>query len=152
MSELQAIRDRGTKSETHSELIFVDANAESSLQKVEAILTCSLNCSQQIRVFELDTATDGVDYITRTLAGHCDVQTVHLVCQGGDGHLRLGNVYLCDANMESYASRIASWQMAFSTEAEIRIYGCDLDSASGERLVDDLAMLASTQISLNPLS
>lgn len=127
-----------------TEIVFVDSAASDTDDTVQSILASST--SDGIQVVYLDTEENGVESISRVLSEHMDCEKAHIVANGSEGQLQLGNVYLCDANIGSYAGRIAAWQMALANDAKISIYGCDLDSKAGGVLIEDLRVLTAASV------
>lgn len=125
-----------------TEIIFVNSASANVDEALESILAAS--SSDGIDVVFLDMENNGVEVISRVLADRMGYKTAHIVSNGGQ--LQLGNVYLCDANIASYARRIASWQMALASDAQICIHGCELEAKASECLVEDLGVLTSARV------
>lgn len=131
-----------------TEIVFVDSAATNPDDALQSILATS--SSTGIQVVYLDTESNGIELISRALSDQTGFKTAHIVSNGYAGQLQLGNVYLCNANIGSYAGRIAAWQMALSTDAQIRIHGANLESQAGEGLVEDLGLLTSARVTTQP--
>ncbi len=132
----------------HPEIIFIDTCAANRDEALHRILNDS--GSREFRVVFLDRSTDGVETISRVLASPMCFKTAHILAGGGQGKMQLGSVYLCVANIGRYAGKIAAWHLSLSADAEIHIHGCDLNSAEGETLLEDLSVLTSARILAQP--
>ncbi len=125
------------------ELIVIDS-AVSDLDQLLDDLNASGRAAD---LFVLDSERDGIDQITEILEGRSDVLSVHLVTHAEDGAVKLGNLWLGDANLAGYAGQIASWQSALATDADILFYGCELaESDDGRMLLDTVSALTGADV------
>ena len=95
----------------------------------------------------LDNQRDGIDQIGAILAGRTDIGAVHLISHGNNGAVQLGSGTLDLQSLSDRAGEIASWSGAFTPDADILIYGCNVaGSPDGRTLVDGLAKLTGADV------
>ena len=109
------------------ELVFIDSTVEQSDQLVEGLLE-QKNDGRSLEIYFLESDRDGIEQIGEILTGRSGVDAVHLVSHGTDGRVNLGNTWLSNDNLDSYAQNLASWSNALRDGADLLIYGCDLAS------------------------
>uniref|UniRef100_UPI0016047CB9 DUF2341 domain-containing protein n=1 Tax=Stieleria mannarensis TaxID=2755585 RepID=UPI0016047CB9 len=121
------------------EVVFVDAGVENAATLIDGLRGDADQTTQWL-VIELSGDEDGIDQISRSLAGLSGVDAVHLVSHGDGRGLRLGDSRLDIDTADGYSQRIASWAGALDADADLLIYGCDLASSTdGRALIDTLA-------------
>ncbi|MEQ8786456.1 MAG: DUF2341 domain-containing protein [Pirellulaceae bacterium] len=102
------------------------------------------------RTFEihlLDSNRDGVEQITEILAEYHDVDAVHVVSHGTGGAVQLGNTWLNQQSLQSYAGQLAGWGGALAPDGDLLFYGCDLAADEGGReLIDSLKTLCDCDV------
>ena len=81
MTELEAAR---------LELVFVDTGAQ-DYQTLVADLLVGADPQRELEVHLLEGGRDGIGQISEVLAGHDDVDAVHIVAHGTDGAVKLGD-------------------------------------------------------------
>ncbi len=133
--------------EMRRELIFVDAGVEDHAQLV-ADLKAAGGAETQFQVVLLDASTDGLAQISEVLgSGEESWDAVHIVSHGNEEGIQLGSSFLTQASLSNRAGEITGWQTAFSKDADLLLYGCDLASSEqGRGLVDDLAILTGADV------
>ncbi len=90
---------------------------------------------------------DGIEQITEALAGHADLDAVHVLSHGTDGAVKLGDTWLTAENLDAYAGQINRWAGSLTAKADILFYGCDLaGSSDGEQLVEALHALTGADV------
>ncbi len=129
-----------------TELVFIDARVPD-----QAALLADLNAQAQagraIEVVMIAADEDGIARITQTLADRQGVSAVHLISHGDSGSAQLGNTVLDDATLATRAHDVASWGQAFTQDADLLIYGCDVGAqAGGQALVQGLAALTGADV------
>ncbi|QEF96413.1 hypothetical protein Mal15_04410 [Stieleria maiorica] len=128
------------------EVVFVDAGVEDAETLIDGLRADADDATQWL-VIELAGDEDGIDQISRSLAGLSGVDAVHLVSHGDGQGLRLGNARLDLDTATGYAQKIASWAGVLDADADLLIYGCDLASTDdGRELIDTLAALCDCDV------
>ena len=99
------------------------------------------------RCISLDEHQDGIEQISTVLAKYKDVNALHLITHGSAGQLQLGNVTLAQDSLDHNADSLINWRGAFSADADILLYGCDVAaSVEGQQLVTQLAQLTEADV------
>ncbi len=128
------------------ELVFVDTNTPDYQQLLDDILS-QIDPSRSFEIVILDASTDGVDTIGETLGNYKDIDAIHIISHGSDGILELGNNQLDLSYLLREKAQFELWKSAFSEEADILLYGCDLASSlAGERFIDTLSLLTGADV------
>ncbi|NJR26071.1 MAG: DUF4347 domain-containing protein, partial [Richelia sp. CSU_2_1] len=81
-------------------------------------------------VVVLEGDKDAIEQITEILACRTNIESIHIVSHGAPGSLQLGNGRFSEDNLSAYSQQLQGWQSAFSQDAEILIYGCNVASVS----------------------
>ncbi|MEG4973186.1 DUF4347 domain-containing protein [Microcoleus sp. K4-B3] len=79
-------------------------------------------------VVVLETRGDAIAQITRVLATHTNIDSIHLISHGSPGNLQLGKIRLCLDNLKTYEHQLQQWRHALTIDADILIYGCRVAS------------------------
>src|SRR6202008_1527335 len=110
-------------------------------------ITANSNTQHQYDVVLLNSSSDGIKQITRTLAGMRDVSAVHIISHGADGEVELGKDALNFESLLGNAPQIKSCGNALAPGADLLIYGCDVaQNADGRALVDALSRLTGADV------
>ncbi len=128
------------------ELVIIDASTPDYQQLVDDLLQ-SDDEGREIEVVVLDADQNGVEQISAVLAGHRDLDAVHVISHGRGGGVQLGSEWLSADTLGAQASQIAGWSSALTAEADLLFYGCNLAATeSGQALVDTLALLTGADV------
>jgi hypothetical protein len=84
------------------ELVIFDSGVENLQQLIEGI-------KPGVDWVVLNRNQDGIEQITRILANHPDITTLHIISHGAPGCLFLGNTQLNLETLESYTTQLQSW-------------------------------------------
>jgi|GEM_PF-5360790 len=84
------------------ELVIFDSGVENLQQLIDGI-------KPGIDWVVLNQNQDGVEQITRILANHPGIKTLHIISHGAPGCLFLGNTQLNLATLEGYTTQLQSW-------------------------------------------
>lgn len=120
------------------ELVFVNSDVTDYRSFLRDLTT---GASQSGRVFEvviLKADQDGLAQITAELQRRrgTDLDAIHFVTHGRDGAVKFGNTWIDAAEFAVNRQRIESWRLAFSENADLLFYGCDLaGTLAGQRLL-----------------
>lgn len=139
------------------EIVVIDAALTDAASLLND-LAAQQAAGRQLEVLTLHAGEDGIARITELLAQRNNIQALHVLGHGADGVVLLGGTQLSSASLLARAGEIAGWGRAFSSNADVLIYGCDVASGNaGRQLVEDLAALtgcdvaASTDITASTL-
>jgi len=103
--------DMSSGRETSVELVFIDANAGDVNQLVNDLLEQQGN-ERSFEICLLDGNGNGIEQISEVLAGRSGIDAIHLVSHGTEGKVKLGDTWLSNNNIDSYAGEIAGWSNA----------------------------------------
>lgn len=124
-------------SNTHSagKLVFLDG-ALSDAQLLTAAIP------EGYETIVLDSQTDGIQQISDVLAGYRDIESLHIVTDGDDGQIRLGNQDLTRSSIILYEDLLIEWTDSLTDTADVLLYGSNVAaSESGQAFVDQLSFL-----------
>lgn len=127
------------------ELIFIDT----ATPDYEQLVTDITNRDKQIHyvIYLLDGEQDGIQQINDLLAGHNDIDAIHLVGHGSEGNISLGNSLLNGNSIHQYTALLNNWQTTLNADADLLIYGCNLaGNEAGRDLVKALGQLTGADI------
>ena len=128
------------------EIVFVDTSTQNYEQLVADIRGRS-GPGTQTEVVLLDAERNGIAQISEALAGRSDIDAVHILSHGETGALKLGNVWLTQAQLTNYGTELQSWRGALSPDADLLIYGCEVaGSAAGQQLLTGLSQLTGADV------
>jgi hypothetical protein len=100
-----------------------------------------------LEVIILDGKRDGISQITEILGKRQRISSLHLVSHGSSGSIQLGNSYLSVETLNNYVSDLQKWSKAFTTQAELLIYGCEVAKGEkGRNLIARLSELTGAKI------
>ncbi len=74
----------------------------------------------------LDANRDGVAQITQLLQKRQNIAALHIISHGKPGSVQLGNIWLNQANLETYALQLIQWRASLTHNADILLYGCHI--------------------------
>jgi len=128
------------------ELVIVDTDTPNFQFLLDDLLNQQTS-ERQFDVLLLDNNQNGIDQITAALGNYQNLDAIHIVSDGNNGNIDLGNSTLSYNNIDLYSSDIASWSNALAQDADILIYSCELASgAEGINLIDSLSVLTGADI------
>ncbi|MEA2093631.1 MAG: DUF4347 domain-containing protein [Pseudomonadota bacterium] len=127
------------------ELIFVDTDTPEYKTLLSDLLTYPDDTTYQ--VFELDNTQDGITQIAAVLGGFDNVSALHILSHGTEGTIDMGGATLDNDTLAANADLVRSWGSAFTENADILIYGCNLAAnEAGQSLVNNLATLTGADV------
>lgn len=74
----------------------------------------------------LKAEEDGIAQLQSLFPLYPNLSSLHLVCQGAPGQMRIGTTLLSEVNLWAYADELRQWRDSLNDNAEILIYGCNL--------------------------
>ncbi|MGB3264630.1 MAG: DUF4347 domain-containing protein, partial [Microcoleus sp.] len=102
------------------------------------------------QTYILENSTDAVEQITAILAQHQGIETLHIITHGGSGKIYLGTAELNSSNIENYSHQLQQWRNAFTANASIILYGCNVAAGeTGRQFLTQLHQLTGANISAN---
>jgi hypothetical protein len=130
---------------TASILIFVDATVDDYQSLIQG-------ANPTAKVVVLDPSYDGIQQISDGLESnrsitHRQSTSLHIVCHGSEGSLRLGSTQLNSSNLGQYAAQIQQWRDSLTEDADILLYGCNVAStADGKAFVRQISHLTGAEV------
>jgi len=131
-------------------LLTVVAAAEATADEVREIAFVDARVAQDLQitgvrdgmlVFLLDAGQDGIEQISKILAGFQGLDAVHLLSHGNAGQVTLGSTLMDADALAEYADALREWGHALRSGGDLMLYGCNV--AEGERGIDFVKRLAS---------
>jgi hypothetical protein len=127
------------------ELIVVDAQVPDAEQLLASLTAGKAEGSYTVHW--IGAQQDGISTLSALLEQQRGVTALHLISHGTDGQLQLGATSLDATALRSRLVEISAWQSAFTADADLLLYGCDVAAtAHGQQFVDDLALLTGTDV------
>ncbi len=131
------------------ELVIVNSNTPNFQFLVDGFLKQQSN-ELQFDTLILNNNQNGIEQITTALNNYQSLDAVHIITQGNNGQVQLGDSNLSYDNIDAYSGDIANWGNALSQNADFLIYGSNLsNSDTGLSLIDSLSVLTGANISEN---
>lgn len=131
---------------TPKELVFVDTSAP-EYDKLLFDLLEERDDGRIVEVVLLDGDRDGIEQITQELAGHEELDAVHIVSHGAGGQVKLGNAWLSIGNAEGYAGDLVRWGNSLTDGTDVLLYGCDLAGGEdGEALIEAVSLWTGADV------
>merc|ERR1712178_23936 len=120
-------------------LVLIDGNVDHPQQLKEGV-------ARGTSTIILDPNQDGVEQISKILATHTNIDSVHLVSHGWSGGLQLGNSELSLDTFEQYLSQVGTWAKKL-TGASLLLYGCQVAlGEQGRRFLERLRQVTGANI------
>jgi hypothetical protein len=121
---------------------------DSTVQNYQSLVNnLRSDIQSESQVVVLDPQQNGVEQITQVLAEQDQLDSLHLLSHGMPGKVFLGTSELSLDNLDEYSQAIARWSDAFTTDAEILLYGCEVAAdTQGQQFVQQLSRLTHTDI------
>ncbi|MEL6232557.1 MAG: DUF4347 domain-containing protein [Cyanobacteria bacterium J06627_3] len=121
------------------QLAFVDAG----LAHIDTLIQGLENT----KVVLIDRGQDGISQITQTLTQYQNLDSVHIFSHGTNGTLQLGDAVLGGGTISHYQSQLRQWRSAFSEQADLMLYGCNLAAgAASLTLLDQINELTGADV------
>jgi Ca2+-binding RTX toxin-like protein len=121
-------------------LVVVDSTVRDYQGLVDSI-------SPDTEVIVLNFTQNGIEQITKALARHRNLRSLHILSHGEAGALRLGNTWITSETLEQYANSLRAWAKALAVNANILLYGCRVaSSAIGQAFVQQFSQLTGAVV------
>ncbi len=125
---------------TQREIVFVDHR----VQDPEVLLR---GLDDNLQVVALDAGSDGLGQIAAALKGMQDVAAIHIIAEGNDGELYLGDSRLTNDNLADFAGQLGAIGAALAETGDTLFYGCNLaESDRGKAFIDLYAQLTGADV------
>jgi hypothetical protein len=125
---------------TGSSLAFVDGSLADYQSLIEGL-------APGTEVITLDGSGDELLQMTQVLVGRSNLSTLAVFSHGAAGSLTLGNQLVTTDTLQSYSSIVQGWASAFTEDADILLYGCNVAAGSlGEAFIQDLSALTGADV------
>lgn len=144
LPEFTATTDAGM--DATQELIAIDSHVE-NLEQLVADLRAQQAAGRDIDILIIDQVQDGLDQLTTALADYSRLESLYIVGHGNQDGVQLGNQWLTANEISDRSSQLADWRSAFTTDADIVFYGCNLaSSGAGQTMLDVFARATGTDV------
>ena len=125
-------------------LVVVDPSTPDYQSTIDEL---AARTGERLAVHVLDADSDGVTQLTDLLNEQTNVSTLHLLSQGEDGKLSLGDASVGLTDLLARAEEVGGWRSSFANDGSVLIHGTDLAAAQGQNLVTTLGELTRTTVS-----
>lgn len=144
MSSTQSLSQKspliGDRSVTASILVIVDA----AVENYQYLLASPL---LGMEVCVLNDQTDGIAQMKSLLSPSQNWASLHLICHGAPGRLKVGSTCLSEDNLWAYADQFRQWRSYLTQTTELIIYSSELTtSRAGLALVSWLGLLTGAKV------
>jgi Ca2+-binding RTX toxin-like protein len=127
-------------SPTPSILVVVDPTVEHYQSLVETI-------SSDAELLILSPDQDGMQQISQALCDRRGVSSLQIISHGHAGHVQLGTAQVELDTLESYIPQLQSWADAFSADADILLFGCNVAATdAGKAFVRRFSQLTGATV------
>ena len=128
------------------EIVFIDKRVPEWQVLVDDLVSHN-DGSRQVEIFLLDPHRDGVEQIGQVLGQRQEIAAVHLISHGSAGSVELGSGTLNFDTLLTRATQIKGWGDAFTANADLLIYGCDVAATQdGQALITALSRLTGADV------
>jgi Domain of unknown function (DUF4347)/Bacterial Ig domain len=118
-----------------TEVVFVD----SDVPDIQDLIN---GAKPGVKVFTIDSGSDGLQQISNILAAHnfSNLTAIDIVGHGTSGEFTIGSTSLTDGNLGGEAQNLASIGKALVPGGDLMLYGCDVaQGAAGQQFITDLS-------------
>ena len=119
------------------ELILINDNVNDVGQLV-ADIEQNDSPERSLEVVILNNKLDGIEQVTETLSEYKDLDAVHFITHGRDGHLSIGNDWIDSNDLLENSDKISNWGEALNEEGDILLYGCSIAPVRTGRILSTL--------------
>lgn len=131
------------------ELVVVDTSVD-GFELLANDLLEQTGPERSLEFLYLNSSVNGLEFLSEILAARTQVDALHIISHGSEGTFRLGNQWITASVLNHNADQISQWSSAFTEDADILIYGCDVASSeAGVGLANRLAELTKADVALS---
>ncbi|MEW8660421.1 MAG: FG-GAP-like repeat-containing protein, partial [Candidatus Thiodiazotropha endolucinida] len=128
------------------ELVIIDPATPDYQPLVDDLISRNGD-GRNFEIVLLDSADNGIDQLSETLAQYRELDAIHLISHGSEGEIQLGDAILNLEELQQSAEQIGAWGQALNTGGDWLFYGCDIAStATGERFIEQFAALTGADV------
>ncbi|MBI3898161.1 MAG: DUF4347 domain-containing protein [Gammaproteobacteria bacterium] len=132
--------------EARKELVLIDPRVSDYGQIVSDLLGPRTD-GRSIDIVVLDPTRDGIQQVSDALADRHDLSALHIISHGRAGTVELGATELDANTLFDNAGAIQQWRNAFTDDADIMLYGCDVAATpNGHVLIDALSRFTGADV------
>jgi hypothetical protein len=143
---LGGIGELQPQNDVRRELVILDPGVQNSAA-LRDLLSARQEAGRDLELVVLDANRDGVEQIRDILSRYHDLDALHLLSHGTADGLQLGSTWLDAQTISGYGDVIRGWGGAFSGDADVMLYGCDLAASdAGRSLVETLGQWTKTDV------
>ena len=122
------------------EVVFIDTSVANYQSLVNGV-------KSGVEVVLLDASQDGLSQIAVWAQTHSGYDAIHIISNGDEGSLSLGNITLDNSSLSSRSADLAVIGSALTDSGDILLYGCDVAQGSdGLAFISELAALTSADV------
>ncbi|MGO4392251.1 Ig-like domain-containing protein [Variovorax sp. M-6] len=101
-----------------------------------------------VGIVEFDGSRNGLAQIAQWAATQSGLDAIHILSHGSEGMVNLGSQQLTESSLASAATQaeLAELGRALSADGDLLLYGCDVASGSGARLLDGIARATGADV------
>lgn len=138
---LLALADLPVQSAPVTEVVFVDSQLDGATALAQQLQAPGR------AVYLLDSSAAGLDQISRLLAPHSNLSSIHIISHGDDGVLSLGSQQVTSTTLQAESGHLAAIGKTLSVTGDILLYGCDVaQTAVGQQFVRQLSTLTGADV------
>ena len=138
---LDRVSDASSDGHVRHEIVFVDTTVRDYQTLIAGI------DNPNTRIVLLDPNKDGLQQIADVLKQSGQMDAVHIISHGAEGHLDIGSTVLSLETMQTYTEQLSEIKSHLTENADILIYGCDFGKgADGQQAADMLANLTGADV------
>jgi len=128
------------------ELVVIDHRTPDATELL-ADLERNASDDTRFKIVMLGADDRGIDVVTETIQQFSNINALHIISHGSDGHVQMGAQVLNEDSLEQYSESIGDWRNGLVTDADILIYGCDVaGSKNGRDFIASLADLTGADV------
>lgn len=127
-------------------LVFIDARVENADQLAQDVMAHS-SANRPTEVVMLDLQHDGLDQIQAALQGRHDIAAIHVLSEGNDAGIYLGNIFVSESALQSHSAAMEAIRESLTPNGDFLLYGCNVaNTPEGKDFVAKLASLIDADV------
>ena len=145
-SSPSGVASAATVTQSQHEIIFVDAGVPDAQTLIDAVLAAR-GANAGIEIVRLNAESDGLEQISKVLAGEQGLDAIHIISHGDAGRLQLGSSLVDAQALTDHANGFAAWRAALTADADLLLYGCDVAAGgAGQAFMQALAQATGADV------
>ncbi len=126
------------RSSSIDRLVFIDPSIENAQSLASSAIVGT-------KVVMLNASQDGIEQISKVLAGYQNVASVHILSHGSMGSITLGQSTLNLGSLSHYRDELKTWSDALSPGADLLLYGCNV-AAGNNAFISQLSQITGADV------